>query len=89
MTSLERVLIVGAMMPLAACSATVRQTPLAGGAQGYAIDCSGIQRTRADCDSKAHEVCPAGYDVVFSISAEKNAPVPYRYQREITVRCKP
>jgi hypothetical protein len=86
MTNLRWILIVGATMALPACTATVRQVSIPGGAAGYQIQCSGIQRTWNDCNSEAQKICPTGYYVVSTIKGEPGSA--YQYQRVITVRCK-
>ena len=36
------------------------------GSEGQRIGCDGIERSMADCQRKAGEICPRGYDVIGS-----------------------
>lgn len=83
-----RIFAVGIVMTLlCACTATDEQITLRDGTKGYHIQCSGIQRSWDDCTSKAQELCPAGYDVVFTVRGEPGSGA-YEYQRSEDVRCK-
>ena len=83
-----RILIFGGVAALlSACTGTAEPITLRDGAKGYHVQCSGIQRSWDDCTSEAREVCPAGYDVVFTFKGEPGSGV-YQYQRAIDVRCK-
>ena len=49
---------------LAGCSANVERTTFSNGTSGYSIGCSGVQRSLADGEAKARELCPGGYETV-------------------------
>ena len=73
---------------IGACAATVtNRATLPDGTLQFELQCSGIQRSWTDCESKAKELCPAGYDTIFVVKAEPGSGM-YQYQRAMTVRCK-
>ena len=75
-------------MLLAGCSANVRPTTFPNGTTGYSIGCSGVQRSMADCEAKARELCPGGYETVSRVIGTPGSG-PYQYQRLISIRCTP
>jgi len=72
---------------LAGCSANVQPTTFPNGTHGYEIGCSGVQRSLADCEAKAKEPCPGGYETVSSVVGTPGSG-PYEHQRLISIRCK-
>jgi len=60
MSGLSRIVIASTMTMLLGCSGTVEQVTLPNGTSAYHVGGSGIQRSMADCQSKAQETCPAG-----------------------------
>lgn len=74
-----------ASVSLAACAATVRETTFNDGTKGYEVQCSGVQRSMSDCESKAKELCPNGFDTRGSMNGGPGANA---YQRFMNIRCK-
>jgi hypothetical protein len=74
-----------AIVLLAACAATVRDLTFKDGTKGYEVQCSGVQRSMSDCESKARQLCPNGYDTHGSMNGGAGA---FAYQRFINISCK-
>ncbi len=85
MSGLSRIVIASTTTMLLGCSGTVEQVTLPNGTSAYHVGGSGIQRSMADCQSKAQETCPAGYELANQINGGAGE---FQYQRFMTVRCK-
>jgi hypothetical protein len=62
-----------AILTLAACASSITAVPFKGpnGGQAYTMRCTGKGRTMDQCNRKAADVCPQGYDVI-----EEKKPAP-------------
>jgi hypothetical protein len=57
-----------ALLGLAACGVSVGQTRTPDGRVAYELRCGGLFDTKVDCNLKASEICPGGFDPVDSRS---------------------
>jgi hypothetical protein len=61
-----RALCLFALLGLAACGVSVNETATADGRHAYELRCGGFFETKMDCNLKASEICPGGFEPVDS-----------------------